>query len=152
MSASDLKEFTVCGVFAASIAKLMSPALVFSAKVYFAFWSIAISGEGDCFGVGSADGLADGSAAWSFLSESKTPPTMRPTSVAITTATAAPITAAQPARLLPGLGPTLLLALVLLPGELSPPLIARDHRVVSLCVSGTAVRAGLGRTVYGFAV
>ncbi|MFD6137280.1 sugar ABC transporter substrate-binding protein, partial [Isoptericola sp. NPDC060257] len=29
----DLKEFTVCGVFAASIAKLMSPALVFSAKV-----------------------------------------------------------------------------------------------------------------------
>lgn len=98
MSASDLKEFTVCGVLAASIVKLMSPALVFSAKVYFAFWSIAISGEGDCLGAGSladADGFAAGSAAWSFLSLSKTPPTIRPTSVAMTTATAAPITAAR---------------------------------------------------------
>lgn len=42
-----------------------------------------------------ADGLADGSAAESFLSLSKTPPTIRPTSVATTTATAAPITAAR---------------------------------------------------------
>lgn len=98
LSASDLNELTVCGVFAASIVKLMSPALVFRAKVYFAFWSIAISGEGDCLGSGSdgeADGFADGSAAWSFLSLSKTPPTIRPTSVATTTATAAPITAAR---------------------------------------------------------
>lgn len=64
--------------------------------MYFALASMAMAGDGDDFGAGGV-GEADGCAAASFVSflESNTPPTVRPTSTAITTAAAAPTTAVR---------------------------------------------------------
>ena len=46
LSARNLKELTVCGVFAASIARAIVPRLVLSVKVYFAFLLTFIAGSG----------------------------------------------------------------------------------------------------------
>ncbi len=75
LSASDLNEFVVCGVFAASIVNAMSPWLVLSDIVYFDFLSIFIAGSGALLSLADGEGEGDGLVldAASFLSLSSPP-------------------------------------------------------------------------------
>lgn len=99
--ASDAKEFTVSGVFAASIAIPMSPSFVLRDIVYLALTSIVIFGPAGLLSLG--DGGADGlSAALSFLPPSSVRPAMAyaPPPAATTTASAAAMTALRRLALL----------------------------------------------------
>ncbi|SCG09115.1 hypothetical protein GA0115255_124963 [Streptomyces sp. Ncost-T6T-2b] len=70
-----MKEFTVCGVFAASIENAMSPWLVVSDIVYFAFLSIFIAGSGALLSLSEGSGVGVWLAAASlFLSLSSSLP------------------------------------------------------------------------------
>ena len=80
LSARYLNEFTVAGVFAASMATVMVPTFVFTAIEYFAVLSISIFGSGDALGVGVGVGaaalvaLVDGGAAGAAESSLLPPP------------------------------------------------------------------------------
>ena len=149
LSARDLNEFTVCGVFAASIAMAMSPWFVLSVHRvlrrlvdrHLGFGRRRLGRRGGGRGAGptgsrSARGVVrllgvvarqaaggEGHAARDHHHGQHG----RDDDVA-------------PLRLLAGRGPALLLPLELLPGELPPPLIVVDHRclllVSRLIVSG----------------
>ena len=136
LSARYLNEFTVCGVFAASIANLMSPAFVFSAMSYL---RLGVDGH---LRLGrrrwlSGEGLLDGDAASRLLVAVAGERTRRVGRAARRDdhreggrddGVAAP-------GLAPRCLPALLLPLELLARELAPTLFAADHRSSPCAVS-----------------